>query len=548
MPRRVLQRAFPLVLAALVGAFIATTASGQIRFAPEVRAAAAVDEVLRRGFELEAARRWGEALAHYEDALRNYPGEIRLERQFSLARMHYDLVRRYSDASYRESLATLSERDALGLYAEVLLKIQSHFVDQPDWKELVDRGTSSVEIALADETFARTNLKNVSADSIDRLQMHLRQSLGGAVVRDRHGARAAVEQAVAVARESVGLPAVAVVMEYTSAAAGSLDDYSAYLTADQLREVYSQIDGNFVGLGVELKASDGALLIVKVIPGGPAHRGGVRAGDRIVAVDGVSTVELSTDEAADLLQGPEGSFVEMDTAPLGGAARRLRLRREHVDVPSVDDVKLVDADLGVGYLKLTCFQKNTTREIDTALWQLHRQGMRSLIIDLRGNPGGLLTTSVEVADKFIERGTIVSTRGRNPNEDYTYAAHRNGTWRVPLVVLIDGESASASEILAGAIRETRRGTVVGSTSYGKGSVQGIFPLNYAHAGIRLTTAKFYSPQGNAYNKRGVSPDVTVQQVARPLDGAPSAELLDAESADAALEAAVQVARRQLARR
>src|SRR6202008_2306840 len=132
---------------------------------------------------------------------------------------------------------------------------------------------------------------------------------------------------------------------------------------------------------------------------------------------------------------------------------------------------------GVGYLRLTCFQKTTSRDLDAALWRLHREGMKSLIVDLRGNPGGLLNISVDVVDKFVNEGVIVSTRGRNAQEDYSYTAQPPGTWQVPLTVLIDGDSASASEIFAGAIRDHHRGTLVGTRSYGKGSVQGIFPLN-----------------------------------------------------------------------
>ncbi len=147
--------------------------------------------------------------------------------------------------------------------------------------------------------------------------------------------------------------------------------------------------------------------------------------------------------------------------------------------------------------------------------------MRSLIIDLRGNPGGLLTASVEVVDKFVYDGVIVSTRGRSSLEDYNYTAHKAGTWEIPLDVLIDGDSASASEIFAGAIKDHHRGEIIGQQkSYGKGSVQGIFPLSTAGAGVRLTTAKFYSPSGAAISKVGVEPTIKVPQVhrvAKPAD-------------------------------
>ena len=170
---------------------------------------------------------------------------------------------------------------------------------------------------------------------------------------------------------------------------------------------------------------------------------------------------------------------------------------------------------GIAYLRITNFQKDTERSVDAALWQLHRSGMRGLILDLRGNPGGLLNASIDLADKFLSHGLIVSTRGRSAQEDMDYQAHDLGTWKTPLIVLIDRDSASASEIFAGAIHDHRRALVVGERSYGKGSVQGIFPLTSSSLGVRLTTAKFYSPSGQPISNRGVTPDVVVQRVAKP---------------------------------
>jgi carboxyl-terminal processing protease len=342
-----------------------------------------------------------------------------------------------------------------------------------------------------------------------------------------------------------------VILEYACAAGASLDDYSAFLTGNQLDEIMSQIEGNFVGLGIELKAELDSLLIVDVISGGPADRGGLKAGDRIVQVDGQTMRDISTDVAADKLKGDEGTAVRLVVLNESGLKRELRLVRQVVEVPSVEQVSLIDKNYGVGYIKLISFQKTTSRDVESALWQLHREGMRSLIIDVRGNPGGLLTAAVEVADKFITEGTIVSTRGRGTGEDFDYKAHLVGTWRVPLVVLINGDSASASEIFAAAIRDAQRGTLVGQRSFGKGSVQGIFPLAVGHAGLRLTTAKFYSPNGNAISGHGVQPHVAVttaqpQIVAKPV--LESNQLNVTADLDSALAAALQVARQQLAQR
>jgi len=218
-----------------------------------------------------------------------------------------------------------------------------------------------------------------------------------------------------------------------------------------------------------------------------------------------------------------------------------------VNVPSLEDVKIVDSDFGIAYVRLPAFQKTTSRDLESALWELHRKGMRSLVLDLRGNPGGLLTASVEVADKFLTKGNIVSTRGRSKQEDFNYQAHYGGTWRVPLVVLIDGDSASASEIFASAIKDNNRGLLIGDRSYGKGSVQGIFPLGYAGSGIRLTTAKFFSPKGQAISHHGVMPDRTVKahQVARPTD---QGLVIEPIAKDTALDAAIEQARGRVAAR
>jgi carboxyl-terminal processing protease len=254
---------------------------------------------------------------------------------------------------------------------------------------------------------------------------------------------------------------------------------------------------------------------------------------------------MNTDDAADMLQGPEGSSVQLTLQAPNARPRQVSVRREHVEVPSIDDARIIVPAEGIAYLKLTCFQKTTARDLDAALWKLHREGMKSLIMDLRGNPGGLLSTSVEVSDRFVNRGVIVSTRGRSAQEDYRYTAHSFGTWQMPLVVLIDGDSASASEIFAGAIRDHQRGTIVGVRSYGKGSVQGIFPLTASNAGVRLTTAKFYSPRNLPYSKVGVEPDVLVHQAAKPTTQSVSIGSIDD---DAFIAAALRAVRRNMASR
>jgi len=505
----------------------------------------AFEQVLERGHELEAQRRWGEALAHYEDALKDFPRRSDLQDRLTRARVHYDLGRRYDDETFTASVDRLNEHDALQLYAEVLRKIQSHYFQQPDWQQLARRGVMNVDLALTEPSFRTHNRVLVSESAIDAFRDEIRRRMDVTEVRNQRQAGEVALNVARLANSQLGLAPAATILEFASGAACSLDQYSCFLTSGQLDDVYSQIEGSFVGLGIELKADGQALVVVNVITGSPADHASLHDGDRIVAVDGISMANISTDEAANLLKGPEGSSVEVGIADEQGGVRRVHLVRRRVEVPSIEGARIVDADHGVAYMRLGNFQKTTSRDLDSALWDLHRQGMQCLIVDVRRNPGGLLTAAVDAADKFLTSGNIVSTKGRNSHECYDYQAHTVGTWRVPLVVLIDADTASASEIFAGAIRDHRRGTLIGQRSYGKGSVQGIFSLATSKAGVRLTTAKFYSPNKREISRHGVAPDLAVQIDKKPVDDS-QAELVGER--DETLNAAIQFARTRLSSR
>ncbi|HTQ38078.1 MAG TPA: S41 family peptidase, partial [Pirellulales bacterium] len=515
-------------------------------------ASTAVASALDQGHTLESQSRWGEAYALYEDTARlNYGQPMpELNQRLDVAKIHFDISRRYADASFRRSASTMSDADSLEVFTDAATKLQAHYVQEPDWASLVNRGAHDLGIALTDPNFLENNQLQSSADRVDVFLRDLRREQAQHPVHSLNDARNAAWAAAQQAQLQLQLRPSVTLLEYTAAMMGGLDEFSAFLTSGQLNDLYSQIEGNFVGLGVELKAADNTLLIVNVIHNSPAERAGIKGGDKIVSVAGRSTSDLTTDKAADLLQGPEGSTVDLAVVTGNDPPRQLTIQRAHVDVPSVDDVKIVDQDSGIGYFKLTCFQKTTSHDVDNALWQLQREGMRSLIIDLRGNPGGLLTAAVEVANKFVNQGSIVSTRGRSPGEDYNYTAQGNATWRLPLVVLIDGDSASAAEILSGALRDYHRATIVGTRSYGKGSVQGIFPLAVGGGGVRLTTAKFYSPLGKPFSHIGVEPDLgyEVHTAAKPVDGHITLPVSTDTQDDPFVSAGMRAARSQLAQR
>ncbi len=509
--------------------------------------------VLENGSRLERERRWAEALSHYEDALRAHPQRPELQQRVSVARAHYEVCRRYNDQSYNTALATLTERDALAIYEEVLLKVQSHYVHEPQWQRLIGNGQTSMQVAVTEPLFVTKYMSTAPVEKLTALQRDVEQMIGSRSVADRRQASQLVQSVAANVRDRYGVPAQAVILEFVSGAAAALDEYSSFLTGGQMDELFSQIEGNFVGLGVELKTEPAGLSIVNVITGGPAHTGGIRTGDLIVAVDGKTPQDTSPDTLADMLRGTEGTQVAVSVRNTNGGLQHLNLTRRRVEIPSVEQVRIIDPQYGVGYMKLTSFQKTTSRDVDAALWKLHEQGMKQLIIDLRGNPGGLLKAAVDVADRFVYDGLIVATRGRSPREDFDHKGEVAGTWRVPLVILIDHDSASASEILAGAIRDHNRGTVVGEKSYGKGSVQGIFPLAASNVGIRLTTAKWYTPSGQAISGSGIKPDVAVATAAKDSNHASTTTLKPVDGVkpianDSFIQAALQVARTQTSSR
>ena len=509
-------------------------------------------KVFELGARLERERRWSDALTHYEDANRHHPNQPDILKKLSLARAHYDVCRRYSDSSFAATLQGLSQQDAIGVYDEVLLKINTHFVHQPNWQELFNRGRNSLEVALTEAPFIQRNLAKLSPQEVAALKQELRRLADTAVISDRRRAIDTVHSIAANLQQKFGLQAPAVILEFTCGATGSLDEYSSFLTSTQMEEVFSQIEGNFVGLGVELKTEPTGLNIVNVITIGPAFEAGIRAGDRIVSVDGKTPQQVSSDTLADMLRGEEGSQVRVEVTGKDGQTRSLVIARRRVEVPSVDEIKMIDEEYHIGYFKITSFQKTTPRDVDAALWKLHEQGMRSLVIDLRGNPGGLLKAAVDIADKFVMDGMIVATRGRSPREDFDHKGQVVGTWRVPLVLLMDHDSASASEILAGAIQDHRRGSIVGEKSYGKGSVQGIFPLTTTGVGVRLTTAKWYTPAGQPISGHGVTPDVAVRTAAKPAAETEVAVAANGPPAappeDAILRAGLQVSRANLSKK
>ncbi len=510
----------------------------------ESDAAIAAKAALERGLDQERSRNWAGAIEVYQTALERWPSQTDISRRLRLCELHYKLNRRYSDISFRNVLLHLPREQALELYDEVLERIQGNYVDAVPFEPLLRHALDNLEVALRDPVFLKTNAVGVTQEQILWLRDGLKRRRASLNAPDRPAALGVAAESEQLAAQ-VGISSTPIYLEYIYGACDALDDFSSYLTPDKLEDLYAMIDGNFVGLGVELKLDPKGLKLVGVIHGGPAWEAGLKVGEWIVEVDGRAVKGLGLDEAANRLSGEEGSLVELGVATSDGKdVRRLKLTRRHVDVESVQNRKLIDRT-GLGYVQLTGFQKTSTEELERAITALEAEGMRALVLDLRGNPGGLLNVAVEIAERFLEGGLIVSTRGRAAGQSQAYSASGRPRWRFPLYVLTDRDSASASEILAGALQDHRRALVIGTRTYGKGSVQSIFALRSAPAGLKLTTAKFYSPLDRPYSEQGVSPDfpVELRVAAKPAGGSvvDHAGAIGDPKLDPVLAAAIRIA-------
>jgi len=290
----------------------------------------------------------------------------------------------------------------------------------------------------------------------------------------------------------------------------SLDPHSSYMNATEYREMQTQTRGEYGGLGIEVTSEDGVVRVVSPIDGTPAARAGIQAGDYLTAINGESIVGLTLNEAVRRMRGESGSDITVTVAREGTDPFDVTLTREIINVRAV--VARVEGDIGI--IRISTFNERTGSMLQDAIRTVRRDTggrLRGVVVDLRNNPGGLLDQAIEVSDAFLDGGEVVSTRGRQPEDVQRYNARRGDDLAgVPVVVLINGASASAAEIVAGALQDRNRALIVGVDSFGKGSVQTVIPLQGGRDGaLRLTTARYYTPAGRSIQGAGITPDMEV---------------------------------------
>lgn len=423
------------------------------------------------------------------------------------------ITARYQNPDMLGFLSKTNVNQTMNLYMEASRLIDSRHVDPASYEVRTKKALENLSLALNNSTFLRAAGATGDANQVRTLQQELAQLAQSNPARTANEAIGVMQYAGELANRRLGVRREAVALEFLNGTLDSLDTYTAFLPSKQvygstssLENMTAALEENIVGVGVELKADERGALVLGTVDNGPAARARLTRGDIITGIDGRSVAGMSLNQIADMISGTAGSTLTVRILR-NGQDYTASMRRERVYVSSVAGAQMLNNE--TGYLRLKQFSESSAEDLEKAMLSMYQNGMKSLVLDLRGNPGGLLTESIEVSDLFLPSGRIVATKGRTAEDNMDERAKFEKTWKIPLVVLVDGDSASASEIFAAAIQENRRGVIVGRQTYGKGTVQTHFPLQTVSGTLKMTTAKFYSPTGREMAGAGVRPDVPV---------------------------------------
>jgi carboxyl-terminal processing protease len=419
--------------------------------------------------------------------------------------------RRLQDDSFRTKLVGLKRpADALDVYQQVLVVLRENYLDRDKVEvgALFQQGLAEFRFALEDQVFEAEYLAGVSADLLKEFKTRIDGWLAESIsLHSESDARDKVQE-IAIAAMALKLKPTVVIFEFTWGACNALDEYTSCLTPAEWAELTATLKGNNIGIGVKLSYNEKKQpVIARVFADSPA-KGELKVLDRITHVDGQDVSKLPPGAVGRLLMGEAGSTVEVRID--GGdmtEPRVIKVQRGRVPIPSVEDPILLGSEMAepaaIGYVKVNSFSETTARDLKSAIVRLKSSGLQVLILDLRGNPGGSFPAGVKVAELFLPDGVIVYKQGRDKDE--SHKAQNPDAFDMPLVVLVDGDTASAAEVVAGALKENNRARLVGQTTFGKGSIQKLIEFDKAPGGMRVTVAHFLSPTNQPYTGQGVAP-------------------------------------------
>jgi carboxyl-terminal processing protease len=447
----------------------------------------------------------------------------------------------------------------LDMLLDALDDARSNYWREVSYKQLTLCGLKGLEMLASTNGIEKAfpSLKDQARRSAFLDAVHQAQDAinRASLMEEPRAMRSALASVRRVNDTSLQVPDAVIVNEFADGAFAELDPFSTMIWPADWDEFNKQVQGEFSGVGIQIQLDDdGNLKVVTPLEDSPADRKGIQADDVIVKIDGKNARGISINQAVKHITGPSGTTVTLTVKSPNGQVKDYAIQRETIHVASVKGYRqlpgggwdyFVDPAQKIGYMRLTNFTKSTTEEMEHAIDIMQRQGAQAIVLDLRNNPGGLLTAATEVCDKFLTGGTIVSTRGERqmPEQPPMLASATSDDVKLPVVVLVNQFSASASEIVSGALQDQKRALVVGERTFGKGSVQMLFPLADHTAALKLTTSHYYLPSGRCIHKEdnsvtwGVDPDLTVEMTTEQMRGAQEArvamEVLRKQGAEAA---------------
>jgi len=476
---------------------------------------------------------WRDAWSYYAqlgDIYEHEPRYRKLENEM-LTHLRLDSLFK-DDDDWKERIEHVRWKDG----KKALEHIGLYYVEPPEFKKMAEGGLENL-LLLAESKAARERLEGLQRDSdreefVSRVQARLDQVRNEPTL-DRRGATEHFRRVIYdINRQTVQLPEELVVAELMRGALQPLDEFTTIIWPSESDEFDKHTRGDFIGVGISIvknRVTDD-IEVVSPLEGAPAYYAGIQAGDVIHRVDGESLTGFSLTKVVDTITGPEGTPVTL-TIRRGEKELEFPLVREKIRIRSVKGINRdqvdgerwnhwVDEENGIAYIRIANFQSNTQEDVENALSELQAHGLRGLVLDLRWNPGGLLDSAYGISKLFLKKGgNVVSTKGRNRSENQQLDVNADGAYSdLPIVVLTDESSASASEIVAGAVRDNNQGTVVGTRTFGKFSVQNLIPLGHSTAKLKITTARYYLPSGVSLHREpssetwGVEPDIPVRLV------------------------------------